>query len=208
MKEPSDARLNRLLTGRDKLSQADKDAVLEGVFARLPQEPSASPGPAFAPWLRWAFAATALLLFVSAGYFLFSPSTRSEFTSRGEARATRAFSIHCAQDMVEGRCARGGKLLFKVDPRGARWFAALARSESAAVVWYFEAVEIKDPSAGGLLEQGVPLGSEHAPGHWEVIGLFSERPLDKARIRALLEEGGAKDSAGIEIVRRPLEVLP
>ena len=111
--------------------------------------------------------------------------------------------------MAEGRCARGGKLLFKVDSQGARRFAALARGDSGAVVWYFESLELEPAPTGGLLPQGVPLGAEHTPGHWEVFGLFSERPLSKVEIRALLEaDSGAGEHKSVEIVHRSLEVVP
>ena len=64
MKPLSDPQLNRLLSGRDELTQADKDAALDQVLERLPAEPAERPAGLLAPWLRWGLVSLGLLLAV------------------------------------------------------------------------------------------------------------------------------------------------
>ena len=208
MKQPlPDPQLNRLLAGRDELTQADKDEVLDQVFAKLPAEPAARRPGLFAPWMRWALAGLGLVLLAPAGYLILAKSARDEFKARGPADANPGFAVFCAADMAEGRCARGGKLLFRVEPRGARHFAALSLDEGGAVVWLFTDAPLDALGADGLLGVGVPLGPEHAAGRHEVVGVFSDRALSKDEIRALLE-APEKSPVRARVVRRALEVLP
>jgi hypothetical protein len=207
MKPLPEAQLNRLLAGRDRLTQADKDAVLDRVMEALPPEQAERPG-FFAPWLRWSLlGAVVLLLAAPVGYVLFGRAPDG-FTARGgEAKA--AFTVWCAPEMSQGRCARGGKLVFRVEPAKAGRFAALARSEAGAIIWYFTDVDLATLPANGLLDEGVVVGPEHVPGKYEVWGVFSDRPLGKSDIRDLLDPQSAKKVSGqVEVVRQPLEVPP
>ncbi|MGC4121134.1 MAG: hypothetical protein QM765_42460 [Myxococcales bacterium] len=207
MKPLSDPQLNRLLAGRDELTQADKDAALEQIFAELPAErPVGRPG-LFAPWLRWALVGVCLVLMVPAGYRLLSERQPDSFTARGTADEAPSFAVVCAPSMAESRCAAGGKLLFRVEPRGATHFAALSTGEGGAVVWYFADVALEGLGADGLLSVGVPLGPEHAVGRRDVVGVFSNRALTKDEIRAMVE-APEKASARVQVVHRPLEVTP
>lgn len=202
MKPLTPPELNRLLAGRDRLTQADKDAVLDRVLDALPAEVQDEPGRSHWAWLRWAVPVAAAIL-LGPGYFLLVRPD-PQFTARG-AGAAPSFEVVCAATQATGRCAPGGKLLFKVDGQGAQRFAAVARGPGGAVVWYFTDSEIGTLSAGGLLPIGVPLGPEHVPGEWEVWGFFSASVQTKDALRPALEGGPI---AGVQVVRRSLEIAP
>ncbi|HEY3450945.1 MAG TPA: hypothetical protein VGK67_31605 [Myxococcales bacterium] len=208
MKPLPDPQLNRLLAGRDELTQADKDAALEQIFERLPADHVERPAGLLAPWLRWALVGLGLLLVAPIWYFTVAQGPVDQFTARGPADAKPSFAVVCAETLAEGKCAKGGKLLFRVEPRGARRFAALAiAAGGGAVVWYFTDVGIEGLGADGLLAVGVPLGPEHAAGRHEVVGVFSNQTLTKDEIRALLEAPEKSAGQG-QVVRRALEVTP
>lgn len=203
-----DPMLNRLLAGRDELTQSDKDAVLDEVLGQIAAEPAAHPAPAFAPWLRWALVGLGVLLVAApASYWLASRKPADQFTARGGGSGGGAgpgFSVRCAQDMAEGRCALGGKLLFRVEPDGARFFSALSVDEAGAAVWYFTGLSLQDLPADGLLGVGVTIDAAQGVGRRQVVGVFTDRAPSKEEIRALLD----KPAPGAALVRRPLEVVP
>lgn len=207
MKPLSDPQLNRLLAGRDALTQADKDAALEQVLEKLPAEPPAErPAGLLAPWLRWAMVGLCLVLLVPVGYRLLS-NREDQFTARGPADDKPSFAAVCAATLAEGKCAAGGKLLFRVEPRGATHFASLSIGNGGAVVWYFADVGLENIAADGLLSVGVPLGPEHPAGRYDVVGVFADRALTKDEVRTLLE-APEKPSVKAAVVHRALEVTP
>lgn len=180
MTEPS-----RLLAGRRGLSRPEKEAILEQVLARV------------APRTRWrhrlalgvlAAAGVAMAVFVLRPAEL--PAPPDELTARGGALPA-GFDVTC----VPAPCAAGSKLVFDITATGgAAYFAAFAR-QGDRLIWYFpgtpEGRSRPLPRDGGVLDTGIVLGSEHAPGSYTIEGVFSPAPLDRAAIRAVIERGGA-----------------
>jgi hypothetical protein len=177
MPEPS-----RLLAGRPGLSRPEKEAILARVLAEV--EPRARPR-------RWLAIGALAAAAAAAGAFVLLPrAPRDEFTARGGAMPP-GFEVSC----VPAPCAAGSKLVFDVTSTGgAGYFAAFARHDDT-LIWYFpstaEARSRPLPPAGGVLDTGIVLGAEHAPGSYRIEAVFSPAPLDRAAIRALIEHGGA-----------------
>jgi hypothetical protein len=179
MTEPS-----RLLSGRRGMSRPEKEAILEGVLARVAPRPR---------W-RYRLAIGAVAACGAAmGVFVLRPAERpappDELTARGGALAA-GFEVTC----VPGPCAAGSKLVFDITSTGgAAYFAAFARHGDQRI-WYFpstpEARSRPLPRDGGVLDTGIVLGAEHAPGSYAIEGVFSAAPLDRAAVRAVIEHGG------------------
>ncbi len=175
MTEPS-----RLLAGRSGLSRPEKEEILERVLVQV------------APRARWprrvAIGALAVAA-AAAGVLVLGPGApRDEFTARG-GELPPGFEVSC----VPAPCASGSKLVFDVTSTGgAAYFAAFARHDDT-LIWYFpstpEARSRPLPPGGGVLDTGIVLGREHAPGSYRIEGVFSPAPLDRAAIRALGERG-------------------
>ena len=200
MKPPSDAQLNRLLSGKARLTRADKDAVLESLLERPAEERAPSAVSPLAGLLRWGLAAAA----VAGGIALLARTGTDPFTARGGGVEAPSFTVHCAKDMASGRCPLTSKLLFRVEPRKARRLALLAQRRDA-VVWYVTDQDLTRLSVDGLLEVGIPLLPDHTPGHYQVIGVFSDGTLSKDALRALVD---GEPVPGTTVVRRELEVEP
>lgn len=182
MIEPS-----RLLAGRRGLSRPEKDAILEGVLAEV------------APHRRWHWPALAATVLAGAAAIALWPTApRPALTARGGNDLAAGFELSC----VPQPCAVGATLAFDITATGgAAYFSAFARSDDAWI-WYFprspDARSVALPSGGGVLDLGIALGPEHAPGRYTVVGVFSDQPLDRAEVRARIERG--------EGVARSLEV--
>ena len=178
MTEPS-----RLLSGRRALSRPEKEAILDRVLAQV------------APRARWRRGAAvgALAVAAAAGALLLVPrSPHDELTARG-GELPPGFEVTCAP----APCTTGSKLVFDVAPGGAAsgsaaYFAAVARRGDLRI-WYFPSTaggrSVPVPRGGGVLDTGIVLGAEHAPGSYVIESVFSAVPLDRAAIRAILERG-------------------
>jgi hypothetical protein len=172
---------SRLLAGRRGLSRPEKEAILGRVLAQV------------APRRRWPgrLAIGALALAGAAGVVTLMPGApRDELTARG-AKLPPGFDVTC----VPAPCAAGSKLVFDITSTGgAAYFAAFARSADR-VIWYFPSTaggrSRPLPQGGGVLDTGITLGAEHAPGTYMIEGVFSPAPLDRAAIRAAVDGGGA-----------------
>ena len=174
--------LLRLLSGKNRLSAAEKEDILAVVLARV-EEPTPIQrrrGLLFA--LAGAAAALAVILTV-----LIRPRS-DEFASRGGESAA-SFEARCAGADGVRTCRAGDKLLFEVTGGpGAEYFAAFARRGDGAVIWYFPAEGQASPALAeraprGVLDSGILLGPEHPPGRYTVVGLFSPRPLSRDQVR-------------------------
>jgi hypothetical protein len=202
MAKESDPLLARLLTGEDRLSRPEKEQVLELVLETV--------APAQAFWQRRAFGwvlalsgAAALLL---VPFALLRSARHGTFTAKG-GPAAPAMQLLCAGH-APGHAARGDKLIFEVArPAGARYFGAFAQRGDGAVIWYFPTtpegtgLDLALHAGGGVLDTGVVLGPEHTPGSYQVVGVFSDRPLDRNGIKLLIERGGVGG-----VVRQPLVI--
>ena len=59
---------------------------------------------------------------------------------------------------------------------------------------------------GGVVEQAIVLGDEHAPGTYRVYGVFSNAPLTRAAIRGQFDEARGTAGPGTEVRTTDLEV--
>jgi hypothetical protein len=184
--------LLRLLSGKNRLSAAEKEDILAGVLARVEE-----PGPiqrrrVLLFSLGGAAAALAVVLIV-----VIRPRSDSVhrdegapgvFASRGGEPAA-SFEARCAGADGVRTCRAGDKLLFEVaGGSGAEYFSAFARRGDGAVIWYFPAEGESSPALAeraprGVLDSGFLLGPEHPPGRYTVVGLFSPRPLSRDQVR-------------------------
>jgi len=167
------------------MSRPEKEAILERVLAGA------------APRVRWRHRLAVGVLAVAGvvmAVVVLGPVTgsgpRDELTARG-GELSAGFELTC----VPAPCTAGSKLVFDITSTGgAAYFAAFAR-HGEKLIWYFpstpEARSRPLPPAGGLLDTGIVLGAEHAPGVYTVEGVFSPAPLDRPAIRAIVERGGA-----------------
>lgn len=198
MRRISKPLLNRLLSGGDGLAAADKEEVLQAVLGKTPRR--RRPWAASAVW-RWAglgALATSLLL------FLYQQRTDSEFLARGVAKSS--MSLSCTRGGEPSACRQGSHLLFKLSPRGARYFSVLAFGPGDKTLWYFTGLDLTQLPESGVMEQAAVLGPEHGEGTFEIVGVFSADPLDKGLIRGILE--GKEPPKGTEILRQELVVGP
>jgi hypothetical protein len=174
--------VSRLLAGRRGLSRPEKEAILECVLAQVAPRPV---------WRRRvAIGVLALSAAAVAALALLPAAPRDELTVRG-GELPPGFEVTC----VPAPCAVGAKLVFDITSTGgAAYFAVLARGADR-VIWYFpstpEGRSRPLPRGGGVLDTGITLGSEHAPGTYTIQGVFSDAPLDRAAVRGLVDQGAA-----------------
>ena len=205
----NDETVARLLSRRDSPSVLQKEALFERIYAQIPRE-VARP--------RWPVAVVAFGFLVALTFALMPwlRPARSEFATRGaplsraRARAPR-FEAHCVGRSAEA-CKAGDRLAFEVTAsEGADYFAAFARRADGVVIWYFpeaSGLSLPVPKApASLLDRAVELGAEQPPGHYQVYGVFSARPLTRADVKQALGDE-LTGSAGVSVVQRSLEVLP
>lgn len=193
--------LLRLLSGKNRLSAAEKEDILTGVLARVEEPTPVQRRRALLFSLSGAAAALAVVLIV-----MIRPGG-DEFASRGGQPAA-SFEARCAGADGVRTCRAGDKLLFEVTGgSGAEYFAAFARRGDGAVIWYFPAEGESSPALAeraprGVLDSGILLGPEHPPGRYTVVGLFSPRPLSRDQVR----ETVAAPADDVIAVSRELEI--
>lgn len=204
----SDAKLDRLLAGKDRLSVGEKEEILENVLAQVARTESA---PARLPrtFPRWAFAALAVLLAVPAALLLRRDGRDRAFTARGGSGGAPAVETSCIGRGGPGTCALGDKLVFKVAPGRFRAFAAVALAPDGTTFWYFpndasaRSVDLSVSSRSGILEQALTLDARHVSGDYVLYGVFSSDPLTREQVRDAI-----RGPAGPElvIVKRRLRI--
>src|SRR5262245_11671604 len=124
MTGPDDGERARLLAGRDRLTQYEKEQIFDRDAGALRQSPAGWVG-----YLSLAIASAAALLF-----FFVLPTDRGEFASRGSA-SQPAFEIYCSAGGSRAPCRTGAKLLFQLTPTKERcWFAAFSRRSDGTVI--------------------------------------------------------------------------
>ncbi len=175
----------RLISGQDRLSIIEKEQILAAVLQAKPV------GERSLPWglaMRLGAATAGLLLLVWGAWFIADPAPGA-FTSRGTSDRG-SFALACLGQGSGLHCQRGDRLLFRVSsPAGKPFFSAIAHRSDGLTLWYFpsdegQSVSVDQNNYQGVLSLGVEIGEDHSPGHFEVLGLFSTRPLNKAQIRA------------------------
>jgi len=188
----------RLLSGKDRLSVVEKEAILERIIDQTKAEKKSEP----ASWmsvrrLSYTAAAAVVLFAVPLLIYLALTPVPDEFISRGISGSPSGFTVACLGAGDDGFCHPGDKLFFKVNaPEGKPFFSAFARRTDGTVIWYFpgeefsHSIEVSKNNYEGVLSVGVLLGSEHRPGYYVVFGLFSSRRLSKSQIREAVEEYG------------------
>ena len=201
-----DPRFDRLLSGRDRPSITEREAVLDRLLEGA--------GPRTRPfWTveRWAWAlaaAAAALLLVPSALLLHGRGER--LTARGGAEPVAVVELACSRGDPAQGCPRGAKLFFRVQaPEKRRYFAALGVSQTGSAVWYFPSGDAQRsellPAAGsGVLAQAIVLGDEHLPGVYQVLSVFSEWPMAREEIRKAIEDA-AERSTTIVRGRRVVE---
>ncbi len=204
----SDARLDRLLSGEDRLTSREKEEILEGIFAKV----APAPPPARSGWplRRWASGVLALAAMGAIGAAVVLSRRPPELTARGARGPAPAFELSCVDASLRpAACERGARLVFWISPGRFRAFAVVALSPEGKTFWYFPSGEhgksaiLDDTEAAGPLKQVAMLDDRHAPGDYAVYGVFSLEPLSKEQVRRAVER---PEEQGAAVVRRTLRV--
>jgi hypothetical protein len=207
---PDERTVARLLSGRNAPSVLEKEQLFERIYARV------APAPRRAVWYRLGLAAAGAAVLVGALWLRVRPAPLAqsqEFAARGaQLEATESFRLLCSGVALTS-CKSGSTLGFELFGLSVpRYFAAFARRGDGPVIWYTPSPEgvtagVAPSASAVLLEQGVSLGSEHAPGQYLVYGVFSSESLSRAQIKAALGQD-LRGRAGMNVVVRELEVTP
>lgn len=209
MTDPNDpARLDRLLA-RGKTSGPERDRRLENILA---EHPTGVPSRWRSPRL-WASGGAALA--VAAGVALFVRQSDDGFREKGgQAEAVAGVAVACL-DGNSTRCARGGTLVFRVEPTSAPGFlsAYAVRSDAGAGerIWYFPSkdgasLEVPASASPRAASRGVTLGAEHAEGRYVIHVLVTKDPL--TREAALHTEAGAGGRPVLARGTTSIEITP
>jgi hypothetical protein len=193
--------ISRLLAGRNRLSRPEKEQILERVLAEV------APRRRRRWWLvaAPAVAAAALLVLVLGPW---RGREQPDFGTRGAGSARGVFEPSCARD-----CIAGDKILFDLHgTTGYRYFAAFSRRADGTVLWYFPTsddavgIDLSQHLGSGVLDRGIVIGGEHAPGTYRVFGVFSHEPLSRAQIRERFEPTSLVAGPGTSVIERELVV--
>jgi hypothetical protein len=198
--------LARLLSGRDGPSILEQEAVLERVLARTVKPPL---GRAVTVSVAVAVAAAAALAAVVRGDL----ARKAEFASRGALSSAASFDVLCVETGEAGRCPSKGTIGLEIQANEREsYFAAFAQASDGTVVWLV-------PNAGStsermeaagkpmLLDRGIRLDEAWSPGRYEVVGVVSSSPLDRAAIKTLLNDELDKPR-GFRVLHRTFVVEP
>ncbi len=179
----------RLLSGRDRSSRLEKEAIFQAVVEALPEHKQPR------RWLKAALAGGALVSSTAIMIVLFTPLD-PPFQTRGE---DANFHVFCEEHGKTSPCKQGSRLHFDVTPPHAHtFFAAFSERPDGTVIWYFPSsakgpgLNLKRHSRQGLLDTGIQLGPEHTPGRYRVYGYFSKTPLSRDDIRTQSQSGEAQ----------------
>ena len=200
-RRPNSNLVRRLLSGKDRLTPMEKEAIFEDVW----QEIRPRPWRGLRPLLGLgAVVATGMALF-----FVIPTASgpNDRFATKGGGEAFLA--VACVQGDKPAPCTPGRKLLFDVGPAAEGFFAAWAERPDGATIWYLPDREDQtsfpiDSNTRGVLSRAVVLGPEHIAGNYQVLGVFSDSPLSRQQLREVAAQNVQRP--GIQIVRRQLEV--
>jgi hypothetical protein len=219
MRGRQDPIFERLLSGRDRPSITEKERALAQLLDGVEQDKRRRGARWFGVprWVLGAAAAAAAVAIPCALLVLRRPE-RGEWVARGaggSGAATASMVLSCSRGAPATSCPVGAKLYFRLHvPQGGRFFAAVAVGAQGTAIWYFPgagagragSADLAGLPASGVLEQAIVLGGEHAPGDYEVHGLFSERPLARPDVRAVLESRPGSARLCVAEVRAHLRV--
>ncbi len=190
-REPTDAELARLLSGRVGPSVQDKERIFEAVFKQI--TPPRRTWQIFAGVLATAAALTL-------GVFAASSPPQPEFGVRGSA--TENVGLRCVQGGQPSDCRSGSTLTFQLTVDDKPFFAAFARTSDGSVIWYLPSIGAR--SARDVGGQGFVLGAAEP---LEVFGLFTDRAMTRDELKQELA-GQLQSTDHLSVVRRTLGVLP
>ncbi|MDB4960524.1 MAG: hypothetical protein JWP01_523 [Myxococcales bacterium] len=192
----------RLLAGRDRLSQVEKDDILASVLAGV------SPPRSRVRWWMGFVPAVALTIAIVVLAPWRSTAPTSELAARGGGQPFAVFQPSCA-----GGCERGHKILFDLHgTSGYRYFAAFSKRPDGTVLWYFPdqgqdaSVDLVTQPQDGVLDRSIVLGADHPAGVYRVHGVFSREPLTREMIRAAFDETTLSVGPGTQVVVHELVV--
>jgi hypothetical protein len=198
--------LARLLSGRDRPSVLEKEAVFDAVMREV--APPARPAR-----LRLLLGLGTACGAAALAALLWMPAPRSSedaFTARG-ASAAGVLVAHCGEDAAPRVCVAGQTLGLELEPPAGRpYFALFARRPDGAVVWYFPApggvsASVAGQRAGALWSEAAVLAADAPHGEYTLVGVFSARPLSRAQIKALFD-AEPSPSAEVTVIERALSV--
>jgi hypothetical protein len=220
MKADERRRLDRLLSGGPGPSVQEKETMLREILTR--KTSVSLQGRLGLPvrwrWM-WAPVSGAIAVAAVAAFVLLSLSSSEretgsdEFVVRGGLRAESSMRLACTRSGKPAptpqklpRCRPGDMLTFDLQaPTGLQHFSAAALGPGGLLVWYFpsETNTSLRIEANGVAQQGIVIGSEHAPGEYRAFGIFSKIPLGQDQLRAVIQahSGGKPDRLGVIVAR-------
>ncbi|MBL4632533.1 MAG: hypothetical protein JKY56_01600 [Kofleriaceae bacterium] len=210
---PNDELIDRLLSGKNRMSDAAHDDIFEQVMAEVAPAKKRS---------RFRFPILAGLLVASAAVLMIPIAMRSaespqadEFGARGSGQDIATFSLNCSSPESGDAplsCANDAKLFFDMQgTTGYPYFAAFGRHTDGTVVWYFpealggHSIELAEHLEQGVLDRSVVLGQAHSRGEYQVYGFYSKVPLTRADIKERFRSGVYGDDT--VLINRSFSVL-
>jgi len=200
----SDETVARLLSGRNAPSVLEKERLFEHVFQQVALETK----PTRARWQPLAFAFASALCLVAV--LLLRPHA-PEFAARGGLGLSEPTFRPLCNSGADALCKQGQALGFEVMASAEpQYFAAFAQRPDGAIVWYLpeasgKSLQLSREPGSPVLDRGVQIGTEQPPGHYEVFGVFSSRPLTRAEIKSAVGDD-LRGSRDVRVVRRSIEV--
>jgi len=199
----------RLLSRRNRLTRGEKDEIFARVLAETaPRRRVRWPSLAFA-----LVAATAAFVVVPRLLGAPGPGERRAeapgFTARGDGAT--AFGLVCS-GQASATCPLGQTLMFDLQGAPHRYFAAFARRDDGAVIWYFpdaatgRSLDLSERLSHGLLDQGIELDAAHGAGHYRVYAIYSAAPLSRDDIKSRFQPGARDLGVETAIATRELVV--
>ncbi len=221
MKEEDRNKLNRMLSGNEGLSVQEKERMFETILSRSGDVAKLKPLPRLKGRL-WIPALGAVAAAVLAAVLLLPADPQGTletdaFTARGGDNGfTGAFQVKCMTGGQErkGPCRLGDTLVFRIDPPdGASFFSTAALGSRGKLIWYLslDGKVSRPVEGGGILDEGIVIGSDHVADNYRVFGIFSEDRLDKRLVRtaieSFMEKGKGRPGVDAVILMRTLEVV-
>jgi hypothetical protein len=194
-----DHELARLLSGRPGPSVLEKEAIRERMLAQHSLRRRA---------LRWSWLVP-LAASATAAFVMARVGDGDEFSSRGDRAEQPVLRVVCVDTGAVGSCPAGGTLAFQGAGTAYPYLAVFARRSDGLVIWYFPSAtgpeDVAAPDPRAPLAHGIRLGDEQPPGRYEIVGVFSQRPLSRSEVKARLRDGLAS-GRGLKVVRQPFTV--